>query len=528
MHTIPNMPPRNPWLTDSVYPVSHMNPAATDAVAFAGPTGGGPLAHDQVQTVSVLFVSNPTVKKVGPDTVVLAPGTLGIQKILATGEAFEPVAFLPYPGFEARAHQTDEGAIAAVLADVNAARRAHNDAKLASVPGRLAKLGLDLSTGINGVYNLIDREGCHYCIYGGTNVLKTTDDNVARGPLRVVRSVNVVDSLPPDLARHVTRILGSAMTYDGFIVVAAPGALVVLDRNLTIRDGIALGGEKADNSIVVDERGGIYVVTSNRMIKAVWNGKRISTDPRDGAWESAYNTMSSAKAFLLGAISRGSGTTPTLMGFGDDPDKLVVIADADEHWTNAVAFWRDAIPEDFRQKPGTKSRRIADQIRIDITRRTVEPSPEVLGYGVAFLNSTYPKPVKPSGIGNAFVSGVTRPAPLGIQKFRWNANTHAFERAWTNAEIDNTDSMVPIISATTGEMYAAHKEHGDYQYVGLDWDTGEIRDRWTFPDDSRAWNAFGGITAILENGDLMIGGMFAIKRLKTGNSLAARPSDPAL
>lgn len=55
-------------------------------------------------------------------------------------------------------------------------------------------------------------------------------------------------------------------------------------------------------------------------------------------------------AVLAAQISRGSGTTPTLMGFGDDPDKFVVIADGAEGGTNLVAFWRDDIPEDFEQK----------------------------------------------------------------------------------------------------------------------------------------------------------------------------------
>ena len=209
------------------------------------------------------------------------------------------------------------------------------------------------------------------------------------------------------------------------------------------------------------------------------------------------------------------------MGFGSDPDKLVVIADADESGTHAVAFWRDAIPADFKQRPGVKSRRIADQIRIDISRLTVEPPPEVLGYSVAFLNSTYPKPAKLPGIGNAFVSGVTRPAPMGIQKFNWDPVRHAFERAWINYEIDNTDWMVPSISMVTGAMYVAHKEHGNYVYVGLDWETGKIKDRWLFPDDSRAWNGFGGMTTILENGDLMVGGVFALKRLRVGENRAA-------
>ena len=79
--------------------------------------------------------------------------------------------------------------------------------------------------------------------------------------------------------------------------------------------------------------------------------------------------------------------------------------------------------------------------------------------------------------------------------------------------IDNSDIMVPVVSAKTGLLYAAHKENGNYQYVGIDWTTGAVRARWIFPDDSRLWNAFGGITTILEDGDLMIGGAFGIKRV---------------
>jgi hypothetical protein len=517
---IPNMPAPNPWLTDSVYPVSHMNSAATDAVPFPGPTGSKKLTRDEVTAVPVLFVSNPTVKKAGDDVIVLAPGTLGIQKIIATGGAFELVTFLPYPGMEEQARRVNNRAIAAALREVDAARRSGDDGKLAAAADLLAKLGLDFNTAVNGAYNLIDKDGIHYCVYGGTKVLKTTDDDIARGPMRVIRAVAITDALPPEVARKVTRIIGAAMTYDGFIAVVAPGALFVLDRELELRDWLGFGGETVDNGIAVDEKGGLYVVTSRRMLKVVWNGTKLSARPEDGAWESEYNTTSGEIAFSLGALSRGSGTTPTLMGFGDDPDRLVIIADADEKGTNAVAFWRDEIPADFEQKPGTKSRRIADQIRIDISKLTIEPSPEVLGYGVAFLNSTFPKPTPFPGVGNAFVAGVTRPAPRGIQKFNWIPERRAFEKAWTNESIDNSDWLVPSISAVTGEMYVAHKEHGDYQCVGLDWKTGAIKDRWEFPDDSRAWNGFGGIATILDNADLMIGGVFALKRVHVGPAAA--------
>jgi hypothetical protein len=73
--------------------------------------------------------------------------------------------------------------------------------------------------------------------------------------------------------------------------------------------------------------------------------------------------------------------------------------------------------------------------------------------------------------------------------------------------------MVPVVSAATGLLYAAHKVGLTYQYVGIDWVTGKIKQRWIFPNDSCIWNAFGGITTVLEGGDLLIGGAFGIKRI---------------
>jgi hypothetical protein len=263
----------------------------------------------------------------------------------------------------------------------------------------------------------------------------------------------------------------------------------VLDRDLNVKAHLALPGEFVDNSITIDEHNSIYVVTSKRMLKLVWTGEKLSQDEKDGAWPTGYNTLDNPEeALALGALSRGSGTTPTLMGFGNDPDKLVVISDADPKGANLVAFWRDAIPAGFKQKPGTKSARIADQIRIDISKLSIEASPEVLGYGVTVINGTYPEPVKADIFGNAMVSGVTRPAPMGMQKFVWNPKTHAFKKAWVLNDIDNTDQMVPVISAKSSMIYAASKTRGNYEYLGIDWTTGKIKARWEFPDDSRLWN----------------------------------------
>lgn len=89
----------------------------------------------------------------------------------------------------------------------------------------MTSLGVDFQTGINWVYNLFDRDGFHYFVYGGTRVLKSTDDNDVRGPVRVVESVDVAAAMPPEAAQAVTRIIGLNMTYDGYIAAAAPGCV---------------------------------------------------------------------------------------------------------------------------------------------------------------------------------------------------------------------------------------------------------------------------------------------------------------
>ena len=67
----PNMPARNPWLADSVYPITHFNSAQTDSVPHAGPTKGRKLTAADIKTVPTVFTSNPTVKKVGGETILI-------------------------------------------------------------------------------------------------------------------------------------------------------------------------------------------------------------------------------------------------------------------------------------------------------------------------------------------------------------------------------------------------------------------------------------------------------------------------
>lgn len=512
----PNMPPHNPFLATSAFPSSHSNPAATEAVAHAGPTRGRRLTAADVKTVPNVFTSHPTIKNVNGERIIIASGVDGIRKILATGESFELVSYIPYPGHEAYADKAAPAALQAALDKADAAYRAKDEATILAMSKPMQDIGFNRLQIAGGTYNMIDKDGFHYAPTGGLALVKTTDDNIPRGMLRVAKSKDLAPDVPADLKQSVTHIVGITMSYQGDVMVAAHGALFLLDRDLNLKGMFPLPGEDVENSICADEQG-IYVVTSRRMLKVVWTGTKLSIDEADGGWQSEYNTMSPEKAKAAGAltVSGGSGTTPTLMGFGNDPDKLVVISDGDPDGAQVVAFWRDKIPDGFTQRPGTKSRRIAGQIRTDISKVTIEPSFSVLGYGIVVQNGAYPKP-EPDIWANAFTSGVTRPAPLGVQKVTWNTQTKSFEKNWINNEIDNTDVMVPVISAASRLIYLASKQEGVYEYVGVDWNSGEIKARWPFPDDSRKWNAYGGITALLEDGDLLIGGVFTIKRVNIG------------
>jgi len=513
------LPAPNPWLADSPYAISHHDPAQTDITPVDGPRRGGRLALDQARTVPLVWCSAPTYKQVGEDVVVIASNPLGLVKVRATGEEFELVSNVPYPGREAVHAKVSDDTIAEVMADIDHRRRNKQDLRLLMESWLMYwKFSISMRTMPSGAYALIDRDGYHYTFFDRHHLVKSFDNNRVDEPLLPVRHASIIDQLPAEDAQGIEVILGINMTYDGYIVAAATGALIVANRDLEVVDYRLFPGEHVENSIAIDEEGGIYLVTSVNMHKLVWTGERLSTDAADGAWSSPYDVMPEGEAQALGAASHGSGTTPSLLGFGADEDRLVVISDGNPDNAQIVAFWRDEIPADFEQKPGTRSRRIADQIPYRLSKTTVEASPVVYDNGVLVLNSTYPEPgpISLDLISSAFLSGTTREPPLGIQKYDWLPAENRFVESWSIADVDNTDWMPPAVSTANGLVYIANKHNDTYEYFAADWDTGEKKATWEFPDDSVLWNNWGGITVFLPDGDFLLGGFFAIKRFDTG------------
>ena len=513
-------PAPNPWVSAASYAISHHDPAQTDSTPIDGPRVSKQLSHSEAKTVPVLWTSAPTYKHIGDETVVIGANPLGIIKIRATGEDFTEISNVPYPGREEVHADVSKQDIIDIMNQIDHRRRNKQDTRLLmNAWWMYYKLNVSLRTMPNGAYSVIDKDGYHYTNFDKHSLVKSFDQNDVNAPLVPVKHANIVAQLPAAVAEKVDYILGITMTYDGHIVAAATGAVILVDRDLQVKDYVAFPGEWVENSIAADENGGIYVVTSQNMHKLVWTGKALSQEPEDGAWVSPYNVMPEGEAQAMGAASHGSGTTPSLMGFGDSADKLVVISDGDPEGANVVAFWRDAIPEDFEQKPGTLSRRIADQVRLPFTAKTtIEASLATFEDGVIAINTTYPEPgpISQDLISNAFLAGTTRAAPEGAVKFKWLPEEDRFVTDWTIAEIDNTDWMPAGISQVNGLVYFANKRDDIYEYFAVDWESGEKVATWRFPDDSIKWNTWGGITVFLEDGDFLLGGFFTIKRFDTG------------
>ena len=285
----------------------------------------------------------------------------------------------------------------------------------------------------NGVYSVVDRENVLYvnCGYDICAFALKSPEDPTEGIEIIHRLEKTVEAIQGP--GHDVYLYGLTLTYDGFLIINFGNGVAVIDRNLdpSTAHFVEFEGEETSNSLAIDEKNGIYVVTDKRMHKLIWTGEELSTKEEDGAWTSPYDAPEDATPPIV-KLGIGSGSTPTLMGFGSDEDKLVVITDGEKRM-KLVAFWRDDIPEDFVQRPGTASRRIADQIEVTCGLDPLpawiqsEQSVVVKGYG-AFVVNSMPPNAETINIKNKLL-GVTTMGPiyspsLGVERFHWNCEEY--------------------------------------------------------------------------------------------------------
>jgi hypothetical protein len=342
---------------------------------------------------------------------------------------------------------------------------------------------------------------------GGATLLAIglVDSKRPQAGLKVLRRVDLSGVLKPAADAPGPAIVGLNMTYDGRLVVVGRRSLAVLERSLVGERRVVPFGddETVWTGAAVDERGGIYVASDRIMRKLVWNHDRLSAAEPDGAWAAPYDTGGRQPTVKPGI---GTGATPALMGFGGDPDKLVVITDGADRM-KLVAFWRDKIPNWFRQRPYAKSLRVAGLIHPTFG---LPPEPGLFqsgqsvvvdGYGAFVVNG-----VRSQGSTNRLVdtlgAGPIFDLPAGAERFEWNPADRLWRSVWTRPDVVST-TMAPAMSNSSGIVLVhGYTKKDGWEVTGLDWKTGQTVHRTILGKDPMGNGGFGALH-FLEEKDLV-------------------------
>ena len=503
------MPPRNPYLADSSYSMAHGNPAQQDAVPQAGPTGPSrTLPPEQID-----------YRHVGPGHFGATTSGLyadgrrilwgnGIDRIVKIDhDSFEVLREFHFPGAEVYAAEEAEAAIAAL--------DANNDGFFALARGFRQMLKYrDLAN----LYTVLDRDHNYYIGSrdGTITAYGDADPRDSRSAIVKLREMR----LPPEVTGSV---MGLNMTYDGWLlVVTEHGHVVTVKRDFSATHTLRLqhseGAEaKATgptgrgwirNAPALDVDGGIYIVSQEHMHKVVWNGERLSREPRDGAWTSPYRN----------GWGHGSGATPALMGFGEE-DRFVVITDGEPRM-NLVLYWRDRIPEDWpgvpdydRRVAGVQPVTMGDESLAEIQS---EQSVVVAGYGALVVNNEarnapWYLPARARGLLVGLLGNNPRHQPYGVQKFAWRPATRSFAPAWVNGEV-SSPSSVPLVSLASNLVYFIGARDGQFTLEALDWSTGVASFHYVI--GGQRYNVMYAGTLLDENGRVHYGTPWGRVRLR--------------
>lgn len=436
-------PPFNPYLADSLWPMTHRNNYAQASSPFAGPQSAAGLGKTQFRATDLL---NATLAFSAPldDGSRLAWGSSlsYVYKLHATPTGFRVID---------KAKKPDSG---------------------------------NLANATTGAYTLLDKDQVFFVpgpgkLYAYQSAAPSETDS----PIQLRNEFLLPEATLRGGAKR-DPIVGLNLTYDGYLALATKrGTVMVVSRDFSSYHYLQLGdamGEEVSNSIAVDEQGGIYVVTGEAMYRVQWTGSELTLNEQAGAWRARYENGGSVQ--VPGRLGSGSGSTPTLMGTGDQ-DQFVVITDG-QPLTHLVLFWRNAIPADWQPIAPGKERRIAAEVPVnfgDAEAQTSmsEQSVLVRGYGAVVVNNDYRVTAQSSmpwlaNLINGFVvlnSNKTRYAPYGVQKFEWNPATRTLDVAWSNPGI-SCPNGIPTMSAATGLFYCIGQRDAVWNVEALDWQTG--------------------------------------------------------
>lgn len=502
-------PARNPFLAADKYAMSHFDPAQSDAMPFPAPRGTFQVNLRNVPRVTAGPVNIMQLASTSPNYM-WGAGSGGVNYIDISKGGFRSVAQYATPG----------------LVDIAASRLdsvlAQRFSSIGDVENAVGELGVNFSRLTNNVYMLVDSDNVLYAA-GGNKIFAygLVNPNDPSQGIQVLRTLDLTEELKKlaeeggDLfSKYGTFIVGASLTYDGKLIVLTNGTVTVLDRSFkgprhTIRFGT---NEYISNSLAVDEKNGIYIASDRKMHKVVWTGSKLSQDERDGAWSASYDTGREPPSVKFGL---GTGSTPTLMGFGDEQDKLVVITDGSDRM-KLLAFWRDEIPADA--KASGKASRIAHAIQVTAG---LSPAPEfiqseqsvvVKGYGAFVVNNIRPEG-HPDKLIDVLAGGPVFAPASGVERFEWDQKLNKWQSVWTRGDVVST-SMVPSVSIPSNIVFVnGYSTDDGWEVTGMDWNTGKTVHRTIFGQDNLGNGAYA-IMQFLQNGDMLFNSVGGPARVK--------------
>ena len=492
-----NVPKRNPYLAAEHYSITHFNSAQTDAFPYSVKGGTVRINPDECEGGYSGPVNLMTLASTSPDYMWgmssdrVSYYRTADGKFTKIGEAQLPVGKMK-----------TEAQLNVMTAKYNSVEELKN--AIVPILGEHPQYAI-----ASGNYVLCDRDNYAYT-NAGTIVARYKLKNSARPDegIELDRQLDIKQSVS-----GASTLVGVVMTYDGYLAVAFNKGVAIVDRNLTkvINVYTLPQNQMLSNSIAVDEDNGIYLASNSTtaggdglMQKIVWTGSKLSTAEADGAWQSAYDGGPEAPCIKMGY---GTGSTPTLMGFGDDPDKLVVITDGAKRM-KLVAFWRDAIPVDAKEVVAGRPRVAGSyEVNCGMSAGTEwiqsEQSVVAAGYGAFVVNNIM--------TGNDLISdkiiGVLALGPLitpphGVERVQWNTRDNKWEPVWSRADVSSI-SMIPSVSTVSEMVFVNGYSTADgWEVTGLDWNTGATMHRIIFGDTNRGNGAYA-IIQYFENGDLL-------------------------
>lgn len=491
-----NQPAPNPWLAQPTYSITHFNSAQTDAFPYAVRDGEFEIDPDQCPSIWSGPVNLMTLASTSSDYM-WGMSSDRVSYVKVSGGAFERVAEIALEGAQMHTKEQLE------ILTANYDSYDQLQAEVIKVLGQYPQM-----TMANGNYVLCDRDNYAYTNAG--KIISRYRLADAANP-----SKGIVLDAQMDLTSHIFgsfTLVGVSMSYDGVLIVASQKGLITIDRGLTgVIDSYKFPDNQIlTNSLSVDADGGVYVASNSTepmgkglMQKLICRNGRFSDREADGAWMASYSGGPEAPAIKLGY---GTGSTPTLMGFGDEEDKLVVITDGSKRM-NLVAFWRNEIPADAVEVESGNPRMAGKyQVTCGLPETTEwiqsEQSVVAGGYDAFVVNNINITSTKVTDkIVGVLAIGPLIETPKGAECVRWNTRDNCWESKWVRSDVSSI-SMIPSVSLPSEMVFVNGYGNGGWELSGLDWNTGATRQHIVFGRNNRGNGAYA-IIQFLSDGSLL-------------------------